>query len=55
MKVKELIKKLSELDSEKEVVVLYSGDTPLNNGSGIAEVFEIKGSTNDDYVFIQES
>ena len=54
MLVMELIEKLQKLDEEKEVVILYSDDSPLNNGNAIQDVFEINGSNSDDYVYIWE-
>jgi len=44
MKVHELIQKLNEFDSEKEVYILASDDNPINNGFEISDVFTINGS-----------
>ena len=47
MKVHELIEKLKEFDSEKEVYILASDDNPIGNGFEISDVFTINGSKND--------
>lgn len=49
-----MIDKLSKFDKKKEVIILYGGDSPLDRGTAINDIFEINGSANDDYVFIQE-
>lgn len=54
MKVKEMIEKLSKLDQEKEVLFLGSGENPLEDGFGIKDVFEIRGSDENDYIYLVE-
>lgn len=54
MTVKELIKKLSEFDQEKEVVFLNNGDNPVTDTAyGIGRIYEIKG-IHDEAVFLEE-
>jgi len=44
MKVKELIRKLQDFDQEKEVIILYCDENPLEDaGRGINKIFEING------------
>lgn len=56
MKVKELIRKLQDFDQEKEVIILYCDENPLEDaGRGINKIFEINGiDENTDCVWIQE-
>lgn len=54
MKAKEVIERLQKLDQEKEVVFLGSGENPINDGFGIKDIFEIKGSNDNDYIFLVE-
>lgn len=55
MKVKDLIEKLKQFDEEATVYCLFPDDNPLNNGTNIDYVFQLKGiSEKVDGVFIKE-
>lgn len=54
VKAKEVIERLQKLDQEKEVVFLGSGENPIDDGFGIKDIFEIKGSNDNDYIFLVE-
>lgn len=53
MIVRELIEKLKKVNQEKEVVLINGGESPFGNGTIIERVFEISGTDNDDYVFLE--
>lgn len=55
MKAKEVIERLQKLDQEKDVVFLGQGENPMEDGFGIKDIFEIKGSNESDYIYLIEA